>query len=226
MEVGYKYWEYYTNIVPFILLYARSLYYNTNDEIYLSSMFEKCINIDSFTASKINNVCDLKQFIEKKIKRIKEILEIKNKMEFPIDIIEFGRTFEKNNYVCKKIQYIMKNRTAYNIKKFLNCNDSIIRDILANDFIHKIICYDDKLDIKKIPKNYLGYQMVLDNYYNGINDEEFNKNIIPFLCNHYKNIKEVELIKKHLDIKNFNMFCSSYFEIMQYINKIIEENNI
>jgi hypothetical protein len=96
MEVGYKYWEYYTNIVPFILLYARSLYYNTNDEIYLSSMFEKCINIDSFMASKINNICDLKQFIEKKIKRIKEILDIKNKMEFPIDIIEFGKTFEKN----------------------------------------------------------------------------------------------------------------------------------
>jgi hypothetical protein len=63
---------------------------------------------------------DLKQFIEKKIKRIKEAYEIKNSIIFPVDIIDFGKTFSNNNYIYKKIQYIMKARTAYNIKKLLN----------------------------------------------------------------------------------------------------------
>ena len=39
MEVGYKYWEYYTNVMPFITQYTKNLYYTTNDEIYLINIY-------------------------------------------------------------------------------------------------------------------------------------------------------------------------------------------
>ncbi len=225
MEVGYKYWEYYTNILPFITQYTKNLYYITNDELYLSSIFEKSMNIDSFLVSKINTMCELKQFIEKKIKRMKEAYEIKNNMIFPIDICEFGKIFEQNNYINKKIQYIIKARTAYNIKKLLNC-DSLIKECNANDFINKLFTYNEKLDIKTLPRNYIGYELLMDNYNSGIQEEEFKKSVIPFICFHYKRLEEVEYIKQHFTINHFNIFGSSYYEIIQFINKLLDENDL
>jgi hypothetical protein len=208
MEVGYKYWEYYTNIMPFITQYCKNLYYTTNNELYLSSIFEKSMNIDSFLVSKINTMCDLKQFIDKKIKRLKEAYDIKNSIAFPIDITDltnFGKTFEQNNYINKKIQYIIKTRTIYNMKKLLNC-DSIITENIANEFINKIFTYNEKLDIKILPKNYIGYELLMDNYNNGIQEEEFKKIIVPFICSHFKKIEEVEYIKKNLFFSSRNKF--------------------
>ncbi len=225
MEVGYKYWEYYTNILPFITQYTKNLYYITNDELYLSPIFEKSMNIDSFIVSKITNMNDLKQFIEKKIKRMKEAIDIKNKMTFPIDICEFGRTFEQNNYINKKIQYIIKTRTAYNIKKLLNC-DSIIIESTANEFINKLFTYNEKLDIKTLPKNYIGYELLMDNYNSGIQEEEFKKTVIPFIYSHFKRIEEVEHIKQYFTISHFNIFGTSYYEIIQFINKMLDENDL
>ncbi len=228
MEVGYKYWEYYTNVLPFISQYAKSLYYNTPDEIYISTMFEKSLNIDSFMVSKINNISDLKKFIEKKISRIKEANEIINGISFRIDIQELGRIFEKNNYFNKKMQSIMKTRTVLNIKKMLEneLTDSMISEVIANKFVDKMLIYNEKIDIKKIPKNYIGYEMLMDNYNNGIKEYEFKKIVLPFLCSHYKDIEEVDYIKSHLTITDFNIFNTSYYEIIQFINKMLENINV
>jgi hypothetical protein len=236
MEMGYKYWEYYTNIMPFITQHIKNLYYTTNDELYLSPIFEKSLNIDSFLVSKINNMCDLKQFIEKKIHRLREAMEIKNKLTFPIDINDlsdlsvFGKTFEKNNYLNKKLQYIIKTRTAYNIKKLLSKNgnlvDCMITEPLAIEFITKLFTYNEKLDIKTLPKNYIGYELLLDNYNSGIQEEEFKKFVIPYICSHYKLLEEVNHIKEHLSLNNFNIFGTSYYEIIQFVNKMLEENDL
>jgi hypothetical protein len=229
MEMGYKYWEYYTNIMPFITQYIKNLYYSTNDELYLSPIFEKSLNIDSFLVSKINNMCDLKQFIEKKIHRLREAMEIKNKITFPIDISDlsnFGKMFEQNNYINKKLQYIIKTRTVYNMKKWLNNTDSMIREPNAMEFITKLFTYNEKLDIKILPKNYIGYELLLDNYNSGIQEEEFKKSVMPFICSHYKKIEEVNNIKEKFTINNFNIFGTSYYEILQYINKILEESGL
>ena len=225
MDVGYKYWEYYTNILPFITHHTKNLYYTTNDELYLSPVFEKSMNIDSFLVSKINTMCELKQFIDKKIKRMKEAIDIKNNMTFPIDICEFGKIFEQNNYINKKIQYIIKTRTAYNIKKLLNC-DSMIKETNANDFINKLFTYNEKLDIKTLPKNYIGYELLMDNYNNGIQEEEFKKSVVPFICSHFKRLEEVEHIKQYFTISHFNIFGTSYYEIIQFINKMLDENDL
>jgi hypothetical protein len=229
MEVGYKYWEYYTNIIPFITQYCKNLYYTTNDELYLSPIFEKSMNIDSFLVSKINTMCDLKQFIDKKIKRLKEAYDIKNSITFPIDITDltnFGKIFEQNNYINKKLQYIIKTRTAYNMKKLLKNSDSIITETIANEFINKLFTYNEKLDIKCLPRNYIGYELLMDNYNSGIQEEEFKKIIVPFICSHYKKIEEVEYIKQYFTMNHFNVFGSSYYEIIQFINKMLDENDL
>jgi hypothetical protein len=204
MEVGYKYWEYYTNVLPFILKYANYI----PNEIYISTMFEKSINIDSFLVCKINNLCDLKEFIEKKFQRIKDVLDIKNSLTLPIEINDFCGIFEKNNYILKKIQYIMKVKSIANIKRLLNLTDCVVNENSINLFLNKIFTYNEKLDIKKIPKNYIGYQMVLDNYNSGLPEEEFEKTVLPFL----------NTTKNKLTINEFNIYSSSYFEILQYIN--------
>ena len=170
-------------------------------------------------------MCELKQFIDKKIKRMKEAIEIKNNMTFPIDICEFGKIFEQNNYINKKIQYIIKTRTAYNIKKLLNC-DNIIKETNANDFINKLFTYNEKLDIKTLPKNYIGYELLMDNYNSGIQEEEFKKSVVPFICSHFKRLEEVEYIKQYFTISHFNIFGTSYYEIIQFVNKMLEENDI
>jgi hypothetical protein len=226
MEVGYKYWEYYTNMLPFILNYARSLYYNNNDDNYISPIFEKSLNIDSFLVSKINNMCDLKQFIEKKISRLREGMDIKNSITYPIEVNDFAKEFEKSSYFNKKLQFIMKTRTAYNMKKLLNLSDVVIREHIANNFVTKLLTYNEKLNIKTIPKNYIGFELILDNYNSGIPEEEFKKYIIPFICSHYDNPDELECIKKTVDINNFNIYATSYFEMIQYINKILESLDI
>lgn len=205
MEVGYKYWEYYTNVLPFILKYANY----TPNEIYMSTMFEKSININSFLVCKINNICDLKEFIEKKYQRIKEALDIKNSLTSIVEINDFCKAFEKNSYILKKIQYIMKVKSIANIKKILNLSDCVVNENSINLFLNKIFTYNEKLDIKKIPKNYIGYQMVLDNYNSGLPEEEFEKTVLPFL----------DTTKDKLTIDEFNIYSSSYFEILQYINK-------
>ena len=225
MDVGYKYWEYYTNIMPFIIQYCKNLYYISNDEIYLSSILEKSMNIDSFLVSKISNMNDLKQFIEKKIKRIKEAYEIKNSIIFPVDIIDFGKTFSNNNYIYKKIQYIMKARTAYNIKKLLNC-DSIIKEENACDFINKLFTYNEKLDIKSLPRNYIGYELLMNNYNSGLAEEEFKKIVVPYICAHYKKLEEIEHIKQNFTMNHLNIFGTSYSEMIQFIDKMLEESDL
>ncbi len=229
MEMGYKYWEYYTNIMPFITQYTKNLYYNTNDELYLSPIFEKSLNIDSFLVSKINNICDLKQFIEKKINRLRDAINIKNTITFPINISDlslFCKTIEQNNYINKKLQYIIKTKNEYNIKKLLNINDNnIITEQIAMELITKLFTYNEKLDIKTLPKNYIGYDLLLDNYNSGIQEEEFKKSIIPYLCSHYK-LLEVNYIKQNLTINDFNIFGTSYYEIIQFINKMLEESDL
>jgi hypothetical protein len=226
MEVGYKYWEFYTNMWSFILQIAKSIYYNTSDEIYISTMFEKSINIDSFMVSKINNICDLKLFIEKKINRIKEAYDIIKNIQFPIEVNELCKIFEKNNYFNKKLQSIIKTRTIFNMKKLLHLTDIVITENTAYNLIYKIITYNEKLDIKKLPKNYIGFDMILDNYNNGIQEEEFKINIIPFICSHYNNIEEVNYIKARLSINDFNIYGTSYIETIQFINKMLEEADL
>ncbi len=251
MEVGYKYWEFYTNIVPFILHIARSLY-NTPDDILILNIFEKSLNINSFMVCKIDNMSDLKNYIEKKIKLIINALELKNSITYRIEINNFLNIFTGNkiqstndetiipssiminqtneysvinNYISKKIKYIMKNKTILNVKKMLNLSDSMISENNVDEFIYKIFTYNEKIDLKKLPINYIGFEMIMNNVNSGLYEDEFKKLMIPFLCNNY-NIDEINYIKDNLTIENFKIYCTSYYETIQFIDKMIEEHHL
>jgi hypothetical protein len=251
MEVGYKYWEFYTNIVPFILQIARSLY-NTPDDILILNIFEKSLNINSFMVCKIDNMSDLKNYIEKKIKLIINALELKNSITYRIEINNFLNIFTGNkiqstndetiipssiminqtneysvinNYISKKIKYIMKNKTILNVKKMLNLSDSMISENNVDEFIYKIFTYNEKIDLKKLPINYIGFEMIMNNVNSGLYEDEFKKLMIPFLCNNY-NIDEINYIKDNLTIENFKIYCTSYYETIQFIDKMIEEHHL
>ena len=120
----------------------------------------------------------------------------------------------------------MKKRNSYNFKKFLNLADIVIREDDAINFINKILIYNDRLNIKNIPINYIGFEMILDNYTNGLPEEELIKNVIPFIISHYDNPHQINYIKNHLDVNNFNIYGSSYVEIIQYINKMLDNSDI
>ena len=259
MNVGYMYWEYYTNILPFIIQYTKTLYNeipteSSLSELYISTIFEKNLNIDSFILSKINNMNELKQFIEKKIDRINSAYIIIENTKFPIDINNFLTIFENNTNINKKIQSVLKLKNISYLKRLLNLDKQLLKrqsnihkrrstqfdnniiidnedDVInltiskkmAYGFIYKVFTYNEKLDIKKIPKNYIGFDMILENYNNGIQEEEFKNIVIPFIYNHYKNIEEINMIKQNINMKNFNTFGTSYFETIQYVNKMLEE---
>ena len=125
MIVGYKNWEFNNNIIPFIIRHAHTIHYEEKDELYLCSIFEKSLNINSFTISKINNIDDLTQYINKKINRIKKIYEWINNNTYPITIEKFHEMInskdfiDKHDYINKKLYTILGNKTIKKIKDWL-----------------------------------------------------------------------------------------------------------
>lgn len=215
MNIGYTYWEYYVNVIPFILQFAQKLYYNTSDRVYISSIFENNININSFIFDRINSVTDLTQYIEIKVGRIRDVTLLLYR-RYPLDITDFCRILERNNYISKKLEHIIKALTVENIKLLLNLTeDEIIRSHISN-FIYKLFSYNEQLNVNNLPLNYIGFEMVMCNYKNGIAKYEFNNTIIPFICMHFKNQTEINYIKSNYTMNEFNT-CTSYDNMVECI---------
>ena len=107
----------------------------------------------------------------------------------------------------------------------LNLSDSMISENNVDEFIYKIFTYNEKIDLKKLPINYIGFEMIMNNVNSGLYEDEFKKLMIPFLCNNY-NIDEINYIKDNLTIENFKIYCTSYYETIQFIDKMIEEHHL
>lgn len=233
MNVGYKNWEFYNNMIPFIIRQSHILQYQTKDELYLSSIFEKSLNIESFILSKMNTLTDLNMFIEKKINRIKIGYEWVNSLKYPITIefivnyINTSEFIDKHDYINKKLNIILGKKTTDRVKEWLEIDESIE---ISNDtmyrIINKLICYNDKLNINTVSSNYLGFTCVYNNYMNGIKNVEFHKLIVPFIVNHITDKSIVSLILQELTLDNFNTHCSSYYNLFIYLKTIMEKNKL
>ena len=232
MNVGYKYWEFYTNVLPFIVRHAHTLHYKNKEEIYLANVFEKSINIESFIIAKINNMSDLTLYIERKVQRIKKPYEWINTLTFPItveklyDIINTSDFSENYDYINKKIHVMLGEKSIERINEWIEC-DSIISDTMYN-IINKIVTYNEKINTSNIPTNYIGFDIVHNNFKNGIKRLEFNKVILPFISNHfsYNNNYVFKIIQEHLTIEKYNKYCNSYYDMLYYIKDIIQNNSI
>lgn len=118
-------------------------------------------------------------------------------------------------------------------------------DNLILNFLKKLLIYNDKLNVEKLPLNNFGFQILLKNYNNGIKQFEFHKRMIYFIKKMYKNIisnnfcvnsNEYKILinVKLDDILNYNIinscnidnFYDLIFFIKNYINSINENINI
>ena len=106
-----------------------------------------------------------------------------------------------------------------------------------NYFVDRILNYNEKLDIKKIPSNYFGFYLMNNKYCNGYSENEIKNTIIPFLKKIifrfadeiYKSdslyYNKIVKINDNLEILNDNniKYLSSYHKFINYISKLIEK---
>jgi len=230
MNVGYKYWEFYNNIIPFIIRHAYTLHYMVKEEIYLSNLFEKSLNIDSFIISKINNIDSMTTYIERKVTRIKKALYWLNSFEYPINITTLHQIItstdfiDNYDYINKKIHVIIGSKTIEKLKEWVG-NDIITIEIM-NRIIRCIITYNEKINMSNVPCNYMGFEIIYNNYISGIKKNEFEKYIVPFISNHFSDKSILKIILEKISLENFNTMCTSYFDTIHYIKEIMIINKI
>ena len=230
MNIGYKYWEFYNNIVPFIVKQLYTMHNIMKDDIYLTTSFEKSINIETFISLKINTTNDLYNYIGKKISRIKKINQWVESLEYPSSIENLCTIINSTNFndtydhINKKIINIMTEKTVENLKEWIG-TDEITKNIMYK-IINKIICYNEKINIIYIPSNYIGFMIVYNNFINGISKIEFEKTIKPFISKHITDKKILEIILEITTCEFFNMFCKSYYDMFIYFKNIIEALNM
>ena len=229
MNVGYKYWEFYNNIVPFIIKYTHLIYNTVKDDIYLNKIFQKSINVENFIVAKINTIDDLKDFICNNIKNIKQSYEFVKTLEYPLTLDSLYQTIissefiDKYNYLNQKINIILGNKTFDKLKEWITVD--IIKDENTMLFyINKLIVYNEKLNSNNIISNYLGFEIVYKNYISGIKKKEFNKLIKPFIINLIQDTKISQIVLNNICIDNFNIL--SYYDLCHYIENIMIQSNI
>jgi hypothetical protein len=221
MDVGYTVWEYYNNLLPFIVNHMKGLYYDTKDELYLSTTLEKSFNINNFISAKIGNINDLNQYIDKKFKRLKESYEWLNNITFPMEVNDFLKELEKNHYLMKRFMNIIKIKTILNTKKYLKLSDCKVDKDTAYNMINMLHIYNDKLDIKTVPLNYIGFDMIMNNINCGIGEDEI-KIFIDFISKQYTS-EEIKYIKEKITYDQFLISCTTYDDTIEYIDKIMED---
>ena len=66
MNYGYKYYEFYERVVPFIIKRAHNLNYNTKIDVFMFNIFEELLNYESFNIYKINTIKKVDNYIKRK----------------------------------------------------------------------------------------------------------------------------------------------------------------
>ena len=234
MHLGFKYWEYYTNIVPFIKRKYFALCYSDNLENINTEYFEYYFNFESFITSKIDSIDKLEEFIKAKVekialgKKLKEFLTTYLESDESINIMThllkiydyfhsegFNREFK---YFKKKLNEILEENNQESILNlFKDELSNMTKKELIKSFIRKILVYNEKINLKKIPINYLGFSKLYSNYKSGVKSFEFKKNIIVFVKKLKSNITERLEVKTNLSFEYFKTNINSYYDLLIYL---------
>ena len=171
-------------------------------------------------------------YINKKI----EIITNNNKKEY--------LEFMINNELSKLVRRSSNN---YQVSTDINqgkisakmLTDDIIMDSNVKNnlmmFLKKIILYNEKININKLPISMYTFDLINKNYNNGLKEIDYKRYILPFIKklltviinnnmikeNLYENdfIKEVQ---NYINISEYNYKVSSYYELIKYIENIIK----
>ena len=233
MNLGFSYWEYHTHFLQYIKRKYHSLHYknNTNKEINLNlEFFDIVFNYESFKISKILTVKKLEEFIEKKIEKIilgKKLREIfmklidineKNNITILIKLYDYFYTedFDRDNfgYFRKKLNIILGDSSSERmIALFKDETTTLNPEGLIKLFIDKLLLYNDKLEVRNIPKNNLGFDHILVKFNNGIKEQEFQKTIKPFILKMKENITNKKQSSINISLDEFSKL-TNYYEFL------------
>ena len=234
LNLGYSYYEFYENMIPFILKTYYDYINKNNIKILITNKYLDLILVDSFSyeSFKFNNITNynlLQEYIIQKIKKIINAYYFINDLKNKIKCIDYDfkkyilskNYMKKYKYIDKKLQLIFHDTNFFNkidrfnifIKKCSNINDSK-EDILKN-FIKKIFIYNEKLDINNIPLDYFGFKLLKYKYLYGDEIIEIKNTIIPYLK---------RIIKKL--IKNSTKYNNDYETIIEKLNYHLDNLDI
>ena len=205
MNNGYKIYEFEKYILPFITKHCY-LRYNTEKDLYLlSPLIEKSIYFESFIQNNINSMCLLDKYIDIKIGKIKQMDEIvniiykKSQSENSITntIIDFFNNDTNYPYFNKKYSIIMNNENEHiillsmlnnNLRNTIDFTNSDIN--IIKKFMEKLLLYNEKMNVNKLPLNNYGFSRIMNNFNNGNSDYVFDNVIRKFITRycHYNSI--------------------------------------
>lgn len=252
INLGYSYYEFYENMIPFILkIYYEYINKNNIKELitnkYLDLIITDSFSYESFKFNNITNYNLLENYIIQKIQKIVNsyyfINDLKNKIncidnDFKKYILN-KKYMKKYKYIDKKLQLIFHDTNYLNkidrfnifIKKYTNFDDS--KEVILKKFIKKIFIYNEKLDINNIPLDNFGFKLLKYKYLYGDEIIEIKNTIIPYLKRIIKkliidstenNSYNYEIIIEKLNNLNINNFkiITTYDKILLYCKDLIK----
>lgn len=247
MMLGYKYIEFYDNIIPFIIRRAHNMNYEYKSDIYSITLLEESLNYESFITAKINNMVNLDTYIVKKINRINSIVDIMKDFAKIVNkenniILQFIQYILSNEfslkypYFYKKINIMIVNNREYYLTELLKNNIEIITKKNTDLLISQQSDMDDMVDINDMDKSIIMefFRKVL--IYNDkirINNLPISKYTFDIIYKNYRSgIMEIEFnryivpfIKKILDYIVINNILSNNIKSEELKNIILKDIN-
>ena len=259
MKLGYKQYEFTNIMVPFIIRKSYQLEYYKNDIYKLSKLLELSLNYESFIVNKTDNISELEDYIKKKLDRIvlgyeminkfKDDILVDKELNINIDIKLIKDYFiskrfdEKYDYIFRKLNIIIPNLDSKFLDNFLLTTS--VKNLQSCDIVNienlfyfifkRIFGYNEKLNIKNVPPNLYGFKLVMNRYYLGIKEIEFERIVKPFISKIITNVIQIEytydsneykLLNSFniFDIINFEYFnskCNNYLNLITNIKTIL-----
>ena len=254
MRMGYKYYEFKNNMIPFIIKRSHIIHYKSSNTRCLSSLLKKLLNYESFIVSSLNSIEDLDNYILDKIKKIESGYKINDNFKnfnksntnelFSHKLKKFktyikSKDFKNNySYFNKKLNIIIpdlnvENSNDKNLYDFLNINKKNFNEFIC-EFFKKLLCYNEKLNLDSIPINDFGFNLINERFNCGVKQNEFIKIVKPFInkliINIIKNEYTIDSHEYNI-LRKFNIFTKinlEYFEneCNNYYNLILNIKNI
>lgn len=234
MNYGYKYYEFYNNILPFIIKRCYIRFNDNKDNYYLSPYIEKSIYYESFISSNINNLHILDSYIDVKINKIKIMDELEKHLIDNINdnkllvssylkiFFEVNDTITKYGYFYKKYNIIVRNNDSeriindmldsYTTRSTMDYSNDNSHIIYIKKFLKKLLLYNEKLDINKVPLNNHGLQLILNNYHNGNREYVYNYLITEFVKK-YTSYHNMDININYLTPQFINNQCENINDI-------------
>ena len=202
-------------------MFGNSFYNNNHD----NNKIDKLYLINNF----ITNTFPTKyKYFNKKL----NIIATKNYSD------NLDKLFGDRNMVKSRrstMEYNVLTNNENNIKDNLKDN---LRDNLF-DLLKKLLVFNDKLNINKLPLNNFGFELVMKNYDNGIKEIQFNNEVKLFIerlyksiiCSHFcSNSNEFKIlsnlnINEEIDYTFFRDNIETFYDLIKTIKSLIEGYN-